>query len=240
MLEYFCILLSIGPRLFSFLTPSLWTGIGFRRVLLGITGVATTIALSIHLAANITFDFKSFLYVLSLISLLFSYVFLKEDDHLEKISYVFMNCPLLMIILFFDKTSLIITLFTLTSACFLGGIIYSMILGHWYLVVPKLSIQPLRTSLKLIGFFLFIKLLLVGITLWGILSFEGSSFYWMMLSMRICWGYFAIAIMLIFTWKLVKMKSLQSATGLLYTMTFFGLMGELIAGFLYFEYGIML
>ena len=68
----------------------------------------------------------------------------------------------------------------------------------------------------------------------------GYMFNWIMLLMRLGWGYLVIAIMGYYTWRLTKMRSIQSATGVLYVMTFFVFIGELIAGYYHFKYGISL
>ena len=68
----------------------------------------------------------------------------------------------------------------------------------------------------------------------------GYVYNWIMLIMRVVWGYLIIGIMSYFSWRLIRMRSLQSATGILYVMTFFVFIGELIASFLFYEYGIAL
>ncbi len=69
---------------------------------------------------------------------------------------------------------------------------------------------------------------------------EGYVFDLLILSMRVFWGYFGIFVMGFFSWKLVNMRALQSATGMLYAMTFFVLVGELVAGYIYFKTGFLL
>ena len=68
----------------------------------------------------------------------------------------------------------------------------------------------------------------------------GYMFNWIVLVMRLTWGYLIIGIMSYFTWKLVKMRSIQSATGILYVMTFFVFIGELISTFFFYKYGMYL
>ena len=69
---------------------------------------------------------------------------------------------------------------------------------------------------------------------------SGYAFNWLMLTMRVVWGYLIIAVMSYFAWRLVRMRSLQSATGILYAMTFFAIVGELISAFLYTNMGLAL
>ena len=70
---------------------------------------------------------------------------------------------------------------------------------------------------------------------------NGYMFNWIMLLMRFGWGYLIIGIMGYYIWRLTKIRSIQSATGVaLYVMTFFVFIGELIAGYYHFKYGISL
>jgi hypothetical protein len=117
-----------------------------------------------------------------------------------------------------------------------------MTLGHWYLVVPKLSEKPLKTAAIITWIILFIK---IGIMLFSLLTnrefFENAdAFLSVIVLMRILFGYVVILAMSIFNWKLVKLRSIQSSTGILYAMTFFVFMGELISTYLYFHYGLLI
>jgi len=131
---------------------------------------------------------------------------------------------------------------------YLGIITYAMILGHWYLVVPKLTEWHLKKALITFWGMLPLKLILLGYAYYsneslftvGTNGAMGYMFNWIMLLMRLGWGYLVIAVMGYYTWRLTKMRSIQSATGVLYVMTFFVFIGELIAGYYHFKYGISL
>jgi len=68
----------------------------------------------------------------------------------------------------------------------------------------------------------------------------GYMFNWIMVSMRYLWGYLAIVILNIFAYKLVKMRSIQSATGILYVMVFFIFVGEMTSSYLFYKHGLAL
>lgn len=121
-----------------------------------------------------------------------------------------------------------------------------MMKGHWYLVTPKLSEKPLVQSVVGIWLLMAMK---VAVTAFGVyLAWDffreyttlgaGYAFNWLMLSMRLIWGYLVILVMSIFAWKLVRMRSIQSATGIFYAMVIFVFIGELISGYLFFKYGL--
>ena len=96
-------------------------------------------------------------------------------------------------------------------------------------------VLPLKLTLLAVAYFSNESLFISGSN-----SAMGYMFNWIMLLMRLGWGYLVIAIMGYYTWRLTKMRSIQSATGVLYVMTFFVFIGELIAGYYHFKYGISL
>jgi len=134
---------------------------------------------------------------------------------------------------------LLSALYFLVSAVFLGSVIYSMILGHWYLVVPSLPISPLKSLTFLMIASIVAKILLACITLylfwiWGdvdqkttLSSFTGIGgfFLWA----RVIFGFFGPLVVSLMTWETVKINSTQSATGLLYVATIFAIIGEILS-----------
>lgn len=133
--------------------------------------------------------------------------------------------------------------YTLSSALFLGSTIFAMILGHWYLVVPTLPIQPLRDlTLLMVGSTL-AKAALVAVTLYAYYHYGTAShretidafgnlqglFFWA----RVLFGLVGPLVLCYMTWATVKINSTQSATGLLYVATILVLLGEPISRFLY-------
>ena len=130
------------------------------------------------------------------------------------------------------------------SALFLGGITFTMVLGHWYLLTPKLTERPLVHALRTIWAVMALK---IGITVWGFIHAQefffrenalNGTFNWLMLVMRMTWGYLIIALLSCFAWRLVLMRSIQSATGIFYVMTFFVFIGELVSSYLFYHHGL--
>ena len=132
--------------------------------------------------------------------------------------------------------------FFLTSALFLGSVCFAMILGHWYLISPALSIRPLRRATRLILVSLTAKGILFGVALYlyataadparqqTIHAFLGAGgfFLWA----RALFGIVGPAVLSLMIWSTVKIRSTQSATGLLYVATVLVLIGELLSKFL--------
>lgn len=137
-------------------------------------------------------------------------------------------------------------LFIVSASLFLGVITYAMILGHWYLVVPKLSTHPLKVAAILTWVILAAKIIWSSYSLHSNYDFfeeqtqlgAGYAFNWMLLLMRVSFGYLVILGMSLFNWKLLKLNSTQSSTGMLYAMTFFVFIGEMVSTYIYFNYGL--
>jgi hypothetical protein len=137
-------------------------------------------------------------------------------------------------------------LFLFSSSLMLGIITYAMVLGHWYLVVPKLSEKPLLIAALITWAVLALKIIFSALSVYKHFDFfesqttlgAGYAFNWLLLTMRFSFGYLVIMVMSIFNWKLVRIRSIQSSTGILYAMTFFVFVGELISTYLFFNYGL--
>lgn len=136
--------------------------------------------------------------------------------------------------------------FLLSSTLFLGAVTFAMVKGHWYLVTPKLSELPLAKAVIFTWILLTIKVVITTIGYIQARDFfssmttmgGGYAFNWMMLLMRIVWGYVIILIMSYYGWRLVRMRSIQSATGIFYAMVIFVFIGELISSYLFFKHGL--
>ncbi len=129
-----------------------------------------------------------------------------------------------------------------TVAPALGGVLYAMLLAHWYLIEPKLPTAPLRRVLLLFAATEAIKLaLLVGLVAFhwphwvaaegGLLrAFSlGNALF---VAMRLFLGVLAPLGLTWMTWKTVEIRSIQSATGILYAAVVFVLFGEVISAYL--------
>jgi hypothetical protein len=130
---------------------------------------------------------------------------------------------------------LYLAIHALISALAMGAVILAMMLGHWYLVTPKLSITPLKrysgsyilltvlTALELVLSYIFY----VG---WGNEPATLTSQRWMSEIMfvlfRVAWGILPPLGMAYWILETVRMKSTQSATGILYAAMICTMIGE--------------
>lgn len=128
-----------------------------------------------------------------------------------------------------------------SSALLLGSVAVTMILGHWYLVDTRLSITPLRDGARAVALGVAARWLAVAAALFlggfealrvsraadVIYSTNGLFFLF-----RFLMGLGAPLLLAALIWQTVKIRSTQSATGLLYVLLVLVLFGELISSFL--------
>lgn len=110
-----------------------------------------------------------------------------------------------------------------------GGALGAMLLGHSYLIARGLSFDPLRHLSRGLWYALLARTLSVVPILLGASLRMGD---WIFLSARVAFG---LALPILFGWMViqcVKIRSNQSATGILYAMTALVGGGEMIAAFL--------
>jgi hypothetical protein len=131
----------------------------------------------------------------------------------------------------------------LSSAVLLGGACTAMILGHWYLILPSMGIRHLQSIVKLHIASMAVRVavvaaaVFVAIAAWQpglgpsfrryILSIDGI-FFWQ----RVLFGLAGPAVLSYLTWETAKIRSTQSATGILYVDFFTVVVGEALAKYL--------
>jgi hypothetical protein len=118
----------------------------------------------------------------------------------------------------------------LASAALLGSVNLAMILGHWYLVVRGMAIDPLRrlTIATLVAAVVKV-LLVVGVLVafWPVRQ-AGDIFFWM----RAGWGLLGPLALFPMVWGTVKIRSTMAATGILYVDVVAVIIGEVLGGWL--------
>ena len=132
----------------------------------------------------------------------------------------------------------------LSSAALLGGACTAMILGHWYLVIPSLQVAHLQSIVKLHIASMVVRVVVVGGRGLRRASRPGSRgsgpsfrhyifsvdgiFFWQ----RVLFGLAGPALLSYLTWETAKIRSTQSATGILYVDFFTVVVGEVLAKYL--------
>lgn len=130
----------------------------------------------------------------------------------------------------------------LTSAALLGAATTAMLLGHSYLIAPAMSIQPLRHMLVALGVSLGIRMVLTGVGLWLWTGRASTGNLELLLWLSVRWGIGFLGPMVLgwMVWETVKIRSTQSATGILYVVVILCFLGELTSQLLVEKTGYML
>lgn len=126
----------------------------------------------------------------------------------------------------------------------LGSVMLTMVFGHWYLVIPGLSIVHLARLTKFMAVTIAVRTLTIGMTCVVIqttrslpmsvvlseLMFRQGIFFWP----RILFGVAVPIVLTVMIWSTIKLKHTQAATGLLYLAVVALLFGEFFSKFLLF------
>jgi hypothetical protein len=132
----------------------------------------------------------------------------------------------------------------------LGSVMLTMVFGHWYLVIPRLSIEPLMKLTKVLMGAIGIRIVTIILTLAVLQVEQGHSlgavvtelmlrqgiFFWP----RLLFGLVAPIVLTAMIWSTVQIRHTQAATGLLYLAVVALLFGEFFSKFLLFSLNIPL
>ncbi|NOT79018.1 MAG: hypothetical protein HOP07_08445 [Bacteriovoracaceae bacterium] len=248
--DFFLLSVAWSLVLFSVIANSKLTGAGLIKLLTNTSIGALVISMVIGALSpsgmfNNIFGLKLF----ALLGLILVSVFHQDEkSKLMYALYLFLCGVFLYLVCSLVNFQLLHSLFFISAGLFLGIITYSMLLGHWYLVVPKLSAHPLKIAAIVMWIILIIKITWSSYSLFQNYGFfeeqtqlgAGYAFNWMLLLMRVSFGYLVILGMSFFNWKLLQLRSIQSSTGILYAMTFFVFIGELVSIYMFLNYGLFI
>jgi len=127
------------------------------------------------------------------------------------------------------------------SQAILAGVIFAMILGHWYLNVIQLPIVLLRKTANALAFLLVKSLVVIdqyGKTLTAyqyITTLDGFF-----LGVAVFFGLLVPLGLHYFIWRTLKLQATQSATGLLYISVLAIMAGDLCYKYVLFQKGLLL
>jgi hypothetical protein len=119
----------------------------------------------------------------------------------------------------------------LTSAALLGSALTAMLLGHSYLIAPTMSLTPLMRLLAALAIAAVARLGVDAYALacWtsthSLVSLNRDAVLW--LPLRWLLGFLAPLGLDWMAWQTARIRSTQSATGILYVVVIFSFLGEL-------------
>ncbi len=247
--QTFLMALAFGTQLYSPVVNTRLTGVGFYKLGTSIVLGSLVLALGVSLSMNpaptqMTLVIYGALIVLNMITFAF------HRDQKSIVMWIIYGIQIFLFIaltfISFQFQPLWINFF-LSSMALLAISNFSMILGHYYLVVPKLTEEPLIYCLFIFWSVIILKMIssLSVLTSVGLPYLtegtnlgDGYMYNWLFITMRWLWGYIAPLILSFFTFRLCKLRSIQSATGVLYIVEFFVIVGELISVYLMTKHGL--
>jgi hypothetical protein len=139
-----------------------------------------------------------------------------------------------------------IVLGQLLGTWLLGSITVAWLLGHAYLTATRMTIAPLRHFSRLLSWSVWSRIVYVPISLaaaWLGRPPEGPSVlllvedYWLIVFLRVGVGLVAVAVFAYMVSDCVRLRSTQSATGILYFASVFAYMGQLAGQYMIVELG---
>jgi len=129
------------------------------------------------------------------------------------------------------------------ATALLGSVLLAMVFGHWYLVIPSLQVSHLQSIVKVHVVSMIARVAVVSAAVFlAIMTWQpglgpsfkhyimsaGGIFFWQ----RVLFGLAGPALLSYLTWETAKIRSTQSATGILYVDFFTVVVGEVLAKYL--------
>ena len=123
----------------------------------------------------------------------------------------------------------------ISAVAILGSVNLAMLLGHWYLVVRGMPIEPLKRLTIAFLLATAARALLVAVVLFTVgerdlyrITIAQGIFFWM----RVGWGILGALVLYPMIWGTVKIRSTMAATGILYVAVVAVIIGEVLSTYL--------
>ena len=137
-----------------------------------------------------------------------------------------------------------LTVDDVASAAVLGAATSAMLMGHSYLIAPAMSLSPLYRLLGVLGVALVLRtgLACLGLYWWTERQTAGNLGTEILLWLGVRWiiGLVGPLVLGWLAWETARMRSTQSATGILYVVVILGFLGELTSQLLLEKTGFVL
>jgi hypothetical protein len=142
-----------------------------------------------------------------------------------------------------DGVPFLLQLVCLSAAA--GGALAALVLGHWYLVTPRLSIRPLVLLTRVLAAVVAVQLALF--TIWALFGAgPGQAPFESLTGSAALYGWLRLVVSLVFplvlalmAWRTSLTRSMESATGLLYIAIAAIAAGTIGAAALYVTQGVL-
>lgn len=245
MLATFCLRLALGlAGCLLLLSPAQVAPRFYRVQFLTVLGLVAVAAVFLYATAGI--GLLLLLMVALFLAFLGSFVWTLEGAPLGRITIVLTALTLVGTLAWRDFAPPIVPEVTavplhappiwlllddLTSAAILGAATSAMLMGHSYLIAPAMAITPLLRLLAAVFVATVLRMALAGVALlaWttghGLLTLGDDAILWL----PVRWGVGFVAPLVLgwMAWQSARIRSTQSATGILYVVVIFCFLGEL-------------
>lgn len=238
LLALFTIQLAAGLYVFLPLVGRREAGAKFYRLVLIVSGALSVIAIAAHLNAGQErlADFDAITLVLTA---LVWFVLRRPKRLVFRFSATLLGITYVVASLFaYDAAVRPSNLFwslvgTLSTIALLGSVTLAMTLGHWYLVVRGMPIDPLKrltiaTLVAAIAKLVVVFTAILAGGVWHEVAIRQGIFFWM----RAGWGLGGPLLLYPMVWGTVKIRSTMAATGILYVDVVAVVIGEVLGAWL--------
>jgi hypothetical protein len=116
-----------------------------------------------------------------------------------------------------------------TSAAVLGAALTAMLMGHSYLIAPSMSLRPLLVLIAALAVAVATRMAVDGVSFFTAGRPIGSLDNEVILLLLVRWavGFAGVLGLTWMAWQTARIRSTQSATGILYVVVIFCFLGEL-------------
>ena len=127
------------------------------------------------------------------------------------------------------RAPLFTALADLTSAAVLGSALSAMLMGHSYLIAPSMSLRPLLMLIGALAVSIAARMAVDGLWFWTAGRSMGTLDNETILLLLVRWavGFAGVLALTWMAWQTARIRSTQSATGILYVVVIFCFLGEL-------------
>jgi hypothetical protein len=127
------------------------------------------------------------------------------------------------------RTPIAAALADLTSAGVLGAALTAMLMGHSYLIAPSMSLRPLLVLIAALAISIATRMAVDGFGFWTAGRSVGNLDNEVILLLLVRWvvGFAGVLGLTWMAWQTARIRSTQSATGILYVVVIFCFLGEL-------------
>lgn len=123
----------------------------------------------------------------------------------------------------------------LATAGVLGGTVTGMLLGHWYLTAPTMSIAPLTTLTRVLLIAVVVRLAVSVLCWWTGGEAIHGSLLWSWFALRWAAGIVSPLVLCGMTLRILRYRNTQAATGVLFAAVILSFIGEMSATLLSIE-----